>query len=444
MNLETLAKRARLQNLTSRAKLLEDIHAMLDGSYIPPNGAFTPQFAIGSDRHAAFLRAARKTSTAVPLVISKSLAGLDFGNVTWSDAETQKDAVDDVLHNLRLGDLARDVARQYKMSGATAILASTPLDTEGRATEPVLEILTGMNIPYTDPKAPGRVNGWYRAIQYLDETYQGKLRWWVEAYEFLSDGSTRITVWRSLGDPTQLGMNPDDQFVTAARPRFAVYGLQDDLLPTSPVLTNLGRVFGLYATELTLATSEELAGWPMLFLKGNIDLEETEFGPAQPIVADENGDARWLDPGKLDELREQIKLKRDLLREVFNLPGGSLGSQTPSGEALAEANRGFMQETRALGDIVSRVLTEGANDYLRLLELPEVTVSVPIDRAYLASTQLEMVEKGTDLGAIPTPVVARWFQQSLGSTAYSDDELAEFIASLASRRLGSPPGTLVE
>jgi hypothetical protein len=429
--IDALVKRARLQSITQRAALLEDLHAMLDGTYAPPNGQFTPRFEPDTARHAAFTRATRKVATTVPLILTKTLAGLDFGNITWSDAAQSKESVDAALGAVDLGSIARDAARQYKLAGVAAVMASTPLDENGRAQEPTLEVLTGLNIPYTDPRAPNRVTGWLRAIQYLDENAGGRLRWWVEVYEFVTDQTTIHRVWRSLRDPTALDSPVDDEFVSSARPRFAIYGLQPDGLPTSPILTNLGRILGLYASELTLATSEELAAFPMLLTRGEVEFKSV--GPAEVLAADTDGSAEWLDPGDLDQLREQVRLKRDQVREACNLPGGALGGQTPSGEALAEANRGFMQEIRATSDAISGALTEAVTDYLRLLSLPEVDVSVPIDRAYTTSTLLDVVKEGAELQAIPKSVIARMFQQFLGTGAYSDEELAEFL------ELGRPP-----
>jgi hypothetical protein len=249
--------------------------------------------------------------------------------------------------------------------------------------------------------------------------------WWVEVYDFIRPDSTVHRVWQELSDPTELGFNPDQEFESTARPRYALHGLQADGLPTSAVLANEGRILGLYATELRLATTEELSAFPMLVTRGGVDVKQV--GPAEVIAADVDGDAKWLDPGSLQELREQARLKRDIVREAFNLPGGSLGGQTPSGEALMEANRGFMQETRATADAISSVLSEVVSDYLALHSLPPVTIQVPIDRSYTTASLLEVVEKGVELKAVPKSVTARMFQQFLGSH-YSDEELEEFLA----------------
>jgi hypothetical protein len=435
--IDQLVKRARLQRVSNRASDLDNLRDMLDGSFVPANGDFLPVFQLGSSRHAAFLRAVKIVSPTVPVFIGKGLAGLDFGNTTWSDAESNGDQVNDLLKAQNLPKLARDLATEYRLTGACAAMASTPT-IDGSAGEPTITVLKGVNIPYPDIRDPNRITAWYRAIQFVDETQRGQLRWWVEVYEFTGD-TTIHRVWHSLDEPTDLGMSPDDEFTSIARPRFALYGLQPDGLPQSPVLSNLGRVLGLYATELRLATSEELAAVPMLLTKGEADVEQV--GPAEVIAVDADGDASWLDPGSLGELREQVFLKRDALREAFNLPGGSLGGQTPSGEALSEANRGFMQETRSTADAVSGVLTEVVHDFLALHNLPPVDVQVPIDRAYTTASLLEVVEKGVDLGAVPDSVAARMFQQFLGS-AYSDEELEEFLEEKRERRDSGIAGML--
>lgn len=442
MNLDLLAKRARLQRIEARALDLDRIREMHTGDYTPNPGDFTPPFKPGTARALAYARAVRVTAPSVSLIINKSVAGVDFGNITWSDAERGKDEVDDALNALELDSLARELAIEYKTTGAMVGIASTPLDPAGRALDPTVKILRGVNVPYADPSNPDTITGWYRTVQYIDEQSGNRLRWWVEVYDWEGiEPGAPIThrVWRSLTHPTDLGVSPDDEFTSIARPRFALAGVNLDGLPASPILSNMGRILGLYATELRLATSEELAAFPMLVTKGEADLDSV--GPAETIAVAQDGDAYWLDPGDLSQLREQVALKRDMLREVFNLPGGSLGGQTPSGEALQEANRGFIQETRALTNAIEGVLSDLASDYLALLNLPPVTVNVPIDRSYTTDTLLAVVEKGIDLGAVPASVAARAFQQFIGA-AYSDDELQAFLAELEARRSVSVPGFL--
>lgn len=438
MNIHDLAKRARLQRITDRATELDHLRDMLDGTYQPANGRITPPFKAGTSRAAAYDRALRITNTTVPLIINKSAAALDFGSITWSDAVTGAPRADDALADLPLARIARELAIELELAGACAAMASTPLDPDGRTMPPTVEVLHGVNIPYADPIAPARVSGWYRAIQYLDDSHGGALRWWVEAYDFTTTPTTH-RVWRTLGDPTALGFAPDDEYRSLARPRYHVLGVSPDGLPVSPLLQNLGRVMGLYATELRLATTEELSAYPMLLTRGEADV--TQIGPGEVIAVDAEGDARWLDPGSLQELREQMDVKRDQVREAFSLPGGSLGGQTPSGEALAEANRSFLQKSRMVADALSKLLSEVVSDYLALLNLPPVTVSVPIDRAYTTQQLLEVVEKGVDLQVIPQRVAARVFQQFVGEH-YSDEELERFLEEMEERQASPPAGFL--
>jgi hypothetical protein len=438
VDIDTLVKRARLQQVTSRAFDLDRLRDMLDGTFDPTTGDFTPPFKPGSARYAAWQRAIKTTSTVVPLIINKSLAGIDFNSITWSDAEANKEEVDERVAGLALPGLGRILATDYRLTGVAAAMASTPLIDDDQYGPPSVSVLQGVNIPYSDPRDPTTITGWYRAIQYV--TDDGKLRWWVEVYDFVSPEVTVHRVWEKLTSPTDLAGRPDQEFESKARPRFAYYGIQPDGMPTSPLLANMGRILGLYASELRLATSEELAAFPMMYTKGKVELDSV--GPAEVAAMDPNGDVGWLDPGSLDELRSQVMLKRDIVREVFNLPGGALGgSQTPSGEALEEANRGFLQETHATAAAVKQVLEAVVNDYLALHNLPAVSIHVPIDRSYTSEKLLNVVEKGIDLGAVPTAVAARAFQMLIGDL-YSDEELREFVEELNERRNFQVPGFL--
>ncbi len=439
MNLDALVKRARLQNVTSRASDLDDLRAMLNGTYSPAKGWIAPSFDAGTPREEAWNRALRTVSPPLPLVMNKTIAGLDFGSTTWSDDAGPQ--VDDLLHALDLPALARSAAIEYRLTGSLAMMASTPETEEGEPTDPVVSVMRGVNIPYTDPRDQATIQGWYRAIQYVSDA-TSKLAWWVEVYDFQGD-STIHRIWKSLQDPTALAATPDDEFTSQARPRFALYDLQPDGLPVSPMLAGMGHVMGLYSTLLRLSASEEMSAYPMLLIKGDADF--VGVGPGEVLVseAEEGAGAEWMDPGNLEQLREQASLKRDMVREVFNLPGGSLGAQTPSGEALAEANRGFMQESHRTADAVSRVLTDAVSDYLALNNLPAVEVSVPIDRSYAAAVEAEILEKGLDYGVVPQAVAARKFQQFLGSGAYSDEELEEFQQVLREREMGRSPGELM-
>lgn len=428
--IKELAQRARLQMITTRAAQLDKLHEMLEGGYTPTNGSFLPEFRPGTSRHKAFQRAVQNVDPPVPVIINRSLDGLGLSSITWSDpdGDAQATAVNDTLSALPLGNLARELAIEYLLSGVCVAMASTPT-VDGVTAEPTISVLKGINLPYTDPIDPGRITGWFRSIQHVNK--DGKLVWWSEAFEFHANGTATHRVWRNLSDPTNLGNTPDAEVTSTSRPRFALNGLQQDGLPLSRMLANLGRIQGLYATELRLATTEEVSSFPMLFVKGNP--EYNEIGPAEVITADADGDARWMEPGNLEQLRDQVTLRREAVREAFNLPGGALGGQTPSGEALAEANRGFIQASDALAGVLSQVLTEVTTDYLALHGLPPVTVEVPIDRAWLTEQLVTMTERGVDLGVVPHSVAARVFQGVIGN-AYSDEELEAFLEERAARQ----------
>src|SRR5690625_1992053 len=437
-----LTRRARLERITDRNAELDRLRSMLEGTFEPAPGEFAPPFKPGA-RQQAWQRALKTVDNPVPVIVGKSLAAADFKSTTWSDASNQVDTprINDALDGINLPQLARDLAEEFLLSGVAAAMASVSVSGEQATGVPTIAVLKVVNLPYTSALDPARVSGWYRALEYVADG--GRLRWWVDDIEFHDDGTSTHRAWKALEDPTRLGISPDVEIHSTTRPRFALNGLQLDGMPLSKMLANEGRILGLYGTELRLSAVEELSSFPMPVAKGNPEFDQ--IGPGEVITVDAEGDDSWMSPGNLEQLRDQVDMRREAVREAFNLPGGALGSsnQMPSGVALEEANRGFLQETAALTGAISRVLTDVVSDFLGLLGLPPVDVHVPVDKSYTRDLVIRTLQAGMDLGAVPISVAARVFQTQLGA-AYSDAELERFLAELEAREqvhsfLTSPP-----
>lgn len=422
-----------LQRYDAKLRLDE----VLAGTYEPLIGWILPPWKEGSSRRTAFARALRKTQTEGPRVLSERLAS-GVGGITVVNANTgeEDERITEALDDLHLDDLAKECAQDYISHGIVAVLPYEDQETN----EPRLERLGGLIEPYTDPLNANRVTGLYRTMSYL--TRGGKVRWRTEVYDWEDSSPTEAThrYWTDLEKPTNLSDVLADELPAAPRPAWVIDRMTHDGLPIGQLETALPFLLGLYATELMLATSEEIGAYPMLKVKGST--KGIKFvGPAEVIGVDRDGEAEWMQPGNLGQLSERRNTKREQVREAGFLYAGSLGTETPSGEALIQANRVPQQADGDVADAIGRVLTDAVTRYLELRGLPAATVTITPDQAYerrMKTLQLEVLD---NIGAVPLSVKARIAQTILGGE-YSDQELEDFIEENRRPTLRREPGEI--
>jgi len=430
IDIQDLIRRMRQAAVTERYEQQDDLDALLTGTYTPQTGDILPTWRPGSPRRDAWQRALKKVASDGKKIVSARIDGA-IGTITWSDTTPTGETI---LTNLDVPRLARLIASDYISHGITALLPYTD-----EAGTPRLDRLTGMLEPYTHPNNTNLITGLYRTQNYLDR--HGKLRWLTEVYDFDDQPDELAThrYWRNIAHPTAIGGPPDEEMV-GPRPVYALDTLDSDGRPVGQLEAAQPIMLGLYATELMLATTEELASYPMLKVKGQSTSIEA-IGPAEVIGVEVDGDAEWMKPDTLDALRVRRMEKREALREACFLPAGSLGTDTPSGEALREANRLPMQMNTATAKAVSGVLTRGVSEYLAMQNAGEVVIEVQPDQSHERQLRWEALQTADDLGAIPLSVKARIVQELIGG-AYSDEELEAFLSENQRPTLRLAPGEI--
>lgn len=425
---DTLA-RLTLEGVSARITEREDARDWAAGTYEPLMGEIVPKPAGDTTtRQDAWKRHLKQIQSQGPRVLNVKL-GAALGDVTWGKGEDKQEAkVDDRLKNLRLTPLATELLRAYLVDGIMACMAHAPAE----GAEPRITRLGGYLEPYFDPADMDRVTGLYQAWQVRVGT---KLKWNVRVYDFENPEDATIRQWVNLESPTNLGTPP---VVTdnAPVPRFRIYERSHDGLVLSPVLQALPLFKALWATEARLVSVEEFA-LPILTGVGGWekDLSTGRYPGFHP-------GALWTGPAgaklefvslanQLEELRQQRKFRLESIREFLGLPGGFLGNDAPSGEALREANIRMSQNASRDATDTADVLTEAVADLCELVNAKPVPVSVSINRAYDKPETIADIVTLQGAGLLPFDVAARAIQQFFGD--YSDEELRAFIASQTSR-----------
>ncbi len=404
IDLRELCARLLQHAVITRIAEHEEAWEWAQGVYEPPAGAFTPPPSSSPESLAAWERAKKRVRAYGPRIIS-TLVNAAVGDVNWGG---ESDKLDELLDLAGLERLARDLARDYYVSGVAAAYAYV---SEGEE-RPTIGRLGGYIEPYVHPMDADRVTGLYQAKSYLS---QDGRRWWVRVWD-LEDNEVRE--WRELMDPTELG-RPPDAVLSGLTPRFAFYDRLPDGLPTSPFYWAIPMMRDLMASELFLARIEEYAAYPLPVFGGQT--EPQEIAPGLPV----QGEFAWAQPGSLAELRAQREVKLERLRDGLALPGGFLGNDSPSGEALREANQRFFQQATATAKALSGLLTDLAADLARLAGFEPVPVVVLPNRDYIREQTMDAVMRLYQAGVIPLEVAAREIQPFFGT--WSDEELNAWL-----------------
>ena len=351
--LDLMIIRERLRAVRQEIDLTAEARAWADGSYRPQPGEVLPMPA-SSEGWAAWNRAIKRVASYGPRIVATYVSAA-VSDVNWTGDSSR---LDRSLAELPLAHYARRIVEELLIAGVAAgyvYEAETGLR---------IGLLGGYIAPYTDPWDRDVVTGLYQAA--LVPRPMGPPKYWVRVWDTETE---EVREWRDLDDPTGLG-RPPTRVLTGLVPRWRWWALSEAGIPTSPILQAVPVLRAIMATQLMMARLEEMSAYPIPVF--GMDTEAQEIGPGLPI----RGEFRWATPGSLEELREQYATHMEFLRDLLALPGGSLGGQTPSGEALREANIRFRSNVRRLAAMASELLSELVADYADALGVDAAQVAV--------------------------------------------------------------------
>jgi len=432
IDLTTSIAREQLMAIYDRIVESEITHDMMQGTWRPRDDYLLPA-AFNEARKRAYTRGLRQMQTLGPRILHTKMDAI-LGSVTWSGDDQE---VDEAITSLDLMGFGRKMIPGLLVDGIAAGMAHTLETGETRITR-----LGGYLQPYTNEYDMDQIDGLYQAwstsiftsekltsgardsdFDTNDSNYTRAYRWTVRIYDW-SDGEDNATIreWRNLNNPTLLGSNPT-VIENAPVPRIALMNTTNDGLPIGEMLQAAPSLMALWKTEMNLTLVEELAAFPMLAIKGTGNLEA--IGPAEPITLDTDGDAFWMEPGNLDQLRNQRGIRMERLREDLALPGGFLGSDSPSGEAFKEANIRFRQNARGYSEAISSLLTRLIADYAAIINVQPETVFITPTAEYDFTEKAQWTISLYEKGIIPLDVAAREMQAFYGH--WDDEELKAWI-----------------
>ena len=432
INIAELVKRHQLASLQDRIKENDDALDLIRGLYTPPEGELLP-ITINTQRRRALDRALRQMQTLGPRVLETKTNAI-IGNVTWS---TENDLTDEILNNVDLRALASNLLASYVATGVAAGYVYT--DDRGI---PRITRLGGYVEPYTDPDDVDRILGLYQAWQVVRENrrpgssvnafgdnqtarYVGK--WIVRVYDWTdsADGECVMQQWNDLSLPYQLAGNPDEVEERLPRPRFAVRSVSQEGLPVGEVVASMPQLKALWATEARMALSEELAAFPMLLALGDVD-DDITVGASEVITGGDGARVEWMQPGNLQELRDQRALRMERITSDLMLPVSFSTTQAASAESMRERNIQFRQNTDGYARDISRLITNlVGTDFVLASGGEPAEIAIMPTLAYDEPARVQSIISLFREGLIPLPVAASAIQPFFPT--WTDEDLNDWV-----------------
>lgn len=390
---------------------------------LPPT-AFAPLVPPMSERDAqdTMVRLSRQVQSLGPRILSIRRDGA-IGTIDWSD---DPGALEDVLGSTKLAELAEELFDQGLITGMMALLAAPD-----EQNKPHLARVGGYLRLLHEPSNISDVVALYQCWQHPDARRQS---WTVRIYDFRHK---RIAEWRGLEAPYAIGTQPSQLYENAPMPHLTIVQLGPDGQPRGEMQNEWPILRRELAQQLRIARSEEGTAFPMMVTSGNMDQESARMrGPMRVLHFPNGGDAKYLAPGDLQQMRDEHDRTLDRMREDMSLPGAmSLGGRIPSGEALREANLKYFATSRKYAELLSDLLSAGIADFAVLIHTTPVQVAVQANRESFALQTIDRVIALYDKGIIPLSVAAREAQPILSTL--SDEDLSAWIDRAEAQRGGN-------
>ncbi len=373
------------------------------------------------EAQAALRRLAEQAQSLGPRIVNTKRFGI-IGDLNWGGDNTLADKA------LREQDLETTVdvmIEQALYSGVIAGINRRDPDLGTTRIEPLIGHVEPIYSKDSPTYAVGLIHAW------VSDAGEGVTRWTVRVYD-LADRTMRE--WASITDPSRIWRTTPTNVVEASAeypagapiPRFAVLSRDSDRLPMGEVAKLLPLLYADWSSQVRGDRIEESTAIPQMVVKGEVEDGTDERSPTHVIRVIEDGDAKYIIPGDLSGLHEHHNRKLERIREDGNLPGGFLGNQTPSGEALREANAKFISSNRYVASRASRVLTQLAADHCeaeQLGEPPEVTVT--INREFARQQEITDIIALYREGLVSHAAAVRGISVFLPT--WSDEEIEQFI-----------------
>ena len=338
----------------------------------------------------ALTRLGRRAISSGPRCLQHIRDGV-LGNVNWGG---QDDELDAGLEDVDLDVLAERLFERAATSGFMVGVVAIPEDEGDNA--PTIRRLGGYVEPITDPYD-------YDVVRAIAQITHAGNKWRVRVYDVNEPILREWTNLSSLGDIKE---DAEPQAIPYP-PRYRVLQAGANGLPVGDLGRALPLIQSEWASQVRGDRAEEATGFPQGVLKGEVLSGVDKRGPTSIIEVSDGGDFKFVLPGDLGPMHTHHQMKLRRLQEELRLPSGSLGTQTPSGEALREAASKFVQMVTRYAGALAGLLTELVEDYADAISARATPVSVDINREYEKGLKIEGIINLFEHDLIPHAVAVR-------------------------------------
>lgn len=354
-----------------------------------------------------------------------------IGEVNWGAGGS--DALDRMIRRQDLDSLADKMLANAFFTGMIAGIVRRDPELQELRIEPMIGHVEPVYSEHSPTVIIGVVHAWQEL--FADAGHK-QWKWVVRIYDL---HARNMREWRNLATPAEAArrqqpaeqVGPTAEFPAGApMPRFAVLETDTDGMPYGELTKVLPLVKSDWSSQIRADRAEENTAFPQLKIKGEAEDGTEERSSAHVIRLLDDGDAAFLEVGDLSQLHKHHDRKLERIREDAAMPGGFLGSDTPSGEALREANAKFISSCKWYAGRLGRVLTELVADLGEGLGErfpdgagPEVTVQ--INREFAKDQEVEFITGLFREGLLPLSAAVR--AVSVYVPTWSDEEVEQYI-----------------
>lgn len=346
-------------------------------------GEYLPKMTSQTSRD-ALLRYLKTLAGVGRRVYSKRSWGT-IGSVSWGGDSEKLDAA---LTSLDIEALARQAFRRLFALGIVGLLPYRDATTG----QPTLEVLSGYLENITHESNRERDLGLMQAWQ------SDGGRWNVRIWRY-DEGS--MYEWRGLASPSALGSWPTP-IKNAPMPVHYVIERDQGGLPVGEIVAGLELLRGELVDQIGYRRVAEAHVFPVRWLAGPWS-EIQELGPNVIVKSNDASKSAlgvW-EGGSLEPVTQRLDDTLARIREHFSLPFGVLGSQTPSGEALREANQSYIAACSTYAKALATLLSAAVESYAKLLGVQPAPVSIDINREATREARMAEVRENYARGLMP-------------------------------------------